>query len=194
MEPFLRLPARPFADRADATDPVTVRTLASGDALLFYAVNRERYPIQVDIALGGARNPLRMSDDSPLPLRDGHLTLQLKPYELIGVRAERGAHIDAVRAEVPADEKRRIERQIAAVEHAGGMSRVERLLHVRASDPDFRLLQDAAGEARRAFAAGHYWRARTVLEHSAVLAVYKKLGCFPPGLLDVDPGATDCEE
>jgi hypothetical protein len=68
------------------------------------------------------------------------------------------------------------------------------LLRVRLAEFDFQLLREASAEARRAFAAGHYWRARTVLEHSALLAIYKKLGCYPPGLLDADPDATDCDD
>lgn len=194
METYRRLPARRFTDRADASDPVAVRTLAADDGFLAYAVNRERYPIRVDITLGAARSVQRLADGSALPLRDNHLLLDLKPYELVGFRSEPGARIDAVRTDVPADETRRLQRQIAAVERAARPSPVERLLRVRLAEPDYQLLKDAANEARRAFTGGNFRRARTVLEHSALLAVYKKLGCYPPGLLDADPEATDCDD
>lgn len=194
METYRRLPARRFADRTDASDPVAVRTLATGDSLLAYAVNRERYPIRVDIALSGTRGAQRLADGRPMALSDGHLHLDLKPYELVGFRAESGARIDAVRTDTPADETRRLQRQIAAVGRAARPSPVERLLRVRLTEPDYLLLKEAATEARRAFADGHFWRSRTVLEHSALLAIYKKLGCHPPGLLDADPDATDCDD
>jgi hypothetical protein len=194
METFRRLPAQPFSDRADATDPVAVRSLVVEDAFLVYAVNRERYAIRVDISLSNARHPVRMSDNIPLQLRGGHLSLELKPYELIGVRAERSARIDAVRTEVPVEQTRQIERQIAAVERAGRIRPIQRLLQVGMSDQDYRLLKAAAAEARKAFALGHLWRARSVLEHGALLAVYRKLGCFPPGMLNSMPNAADCDD
>jgi hypothetical protein len=62
------------------------------------------------------------------------------------------------------------------------------------SDKEARLLRDAAREARKALDRGWLWRARTVLEHSVLLPIYKRTGCFPPELRDGDREARSCED
>lgn len=194
METFRRLPARPFASLPDATDPVAVRSLATEDGLIVYAVNRERYPVELDIALENAAGVTTLADGKAAPIDNGHLRLKLRPYELIAFKAAALTRIRTVATRVPDGERERVARQIAAVERLAGSSLVQTLVRRGPSDQETRLLNDAALEARRALDRGWLWRARTVLEHSALLAIYKRTGCFPPDLLDGDREARSCPE
>lgn len=194
MANFRQLPAKPFKDRDDAVDPVTVRSLAERDQFYFYAVNRERYPVAVDIVLTDAHSIVGLTDRRPLATRDGRLSVELRPYELLAFAANPTARIDAVRIRAPAEEQARVARRIAAVERLANLSPLQTLMRRGPSDQEHRLLADAAREARRALERGWLWRARTVLEHASLLAIYKKMGCHPPGLRDGDKDAESCAE
>lgn len=58
MRPFAlayrALPAKKFETVGESTDPVTMRTLAEGGRRYVYLVNREYYPVKVDVRLTGA--------------------------------------------------------------------------------------------------------------------------------------------
>jgi hypothetical protein len=193
METFRRLPAVPFNSRRDALDPVAVRTLSTPEGLWIYAVNRERYPVKLDLTLTGASRLSRLADGLPLTLADGRISFELKPYELLGIRAEKEASLGSINTEAPKEERDSLERMISTVERQSRLSSMGKLLRPKMGDADIKLLQDAAAEARKAFSAGHLWRARSVLEHSSLLAAYRKFGCFPPGLLDGGPEVDECE-
>jgi len=75
---FRHLPPVPFTPRKDARDPVAVWELAFGvppsgglpsrdGVFLFYAVNRERYPVRVTIAFDGKGPVRRLSSASSPP-------------------------------------------------------------------------------------------------------------------------------
>jgi hypothetical protein len=194
MANFRRLPARPFSDHADAVDPVTVRSLADSGAYYFYAVNRERYPVSAELRLSKSAAVTRLADGQPVTTDDGRLPLELRPYELIAFKANGATRIEAVRTHLPEAEQKRIARQIAAVEKLADLSPLQTLVRRGPSEKEIRLLQDAVGEARKALDRGWLWRARTVLEHSALLAIYKRTGCFPPELRDGDREARSCED
>lgn len=194
MAHFRRLPARRFNDHPDAVDPVAVRSLADKGSYYFYAVNRERYPVAVDIELDRARNVAGLADEAPVKIEGDRLRLTLKPYELIAFKAAAETRIRAIRTQLPQDERTRVERQIAAVERLADSSPLQALLRRGPSEKEHRLLQAAVREARQALDRGWLWRARTVLEHSALLAIYERTGCFPPGLRAGDSDAQPCAD
>jgi hypothetical protein len=194
MANFRRLPARRFSDHPDAIDPVTVRSLTQANASYFYAVNRERYPVVVDIAFDKAGEVAALADGRKAAVEDGHLRLELQAYELAAYKAAAGSRIGSIRTQLPEEERARVARQIAAVERLAGLSPLQTLLRRGPSEQEHRLLRDTAREARQALERGWMWRARTVLEHSALLAIYQRTGCYPPELRDGDVEAITCEK
>lgn len=194
MANFRRLPARRFEDRPEAVDPVAVRSLAAADAYYFYAVNRERYPVAVDIALDKAADVASLADGKAAPIDNGHLRLTLRPYELIAFKAAAATRIRAVATRVPDGERERVARQIAAVERLAGSSLVQTLVRRGPTEEEHALLSNVSRAAREALEHGRLWRARTLLEHSALLAIYKRTGCYPPELRHGDRGAESCPE
>jgi hypothetical protein len=84
--PFARayraLPAQKFQTVGHATDPVAVRTLVHNGRRYFYAVNRDYYPVKVDVAFGTApkaAEDLATGEKLDLPKQ---WSLALGPYEL----------------------------------------------------------------------------------------------------------------
>lgn len=158
---FTKLPQVPFEQVPDAVDPVTIRALSSDTAYTFYAVNRESYAVRVRIDLAGMES----------------MDVELQPYELRVFTVAPAARIVAVHTEVPEAERARI---------AGRIEWTTRLLAgsvgVQPSGGDAKTLADAVAAARSALDRGQLWRAHTVLETSAVLVAFRRVGCFPPDL------------
>ena len=79
---FRALPAEKFDPVGTSTDPVAVRTLVTGGRRYLYLVNREYYPVAVDLAF--AKNPGPLTDLANGETMPGtaHVTLTLAPYEL----------------------------------------------------------------------------------------------------------------
>ncbi len=158
---FTKLPQVPFEQVPGAVDPVTIRALSSNAAYMFYAVNRESYPVQVRIDLTG-REPM---------------DVELQPYELRVFTTAPAVRIVAVRTEVPEAERTRI---------AGRIEWTSRLvagsIGARPSGGDAKILAEALEAARSALNRGQLWRAHTVFETSAVLVAFRRMGCFPPDM------------
>jgi hypothetical protein len=192
MENYRRLPARPFTSRADAIDPVAVRSLVDGDKYYFYAVNRQPYPLSVSLRLSNASRCIRLADGSPQPARDNRIRLDLRPYELVAMEANATARIEAVNVVVSSDERALLERQIAAVDALASLSPLQVLMHGGPSETERKLLTDTVRAARAALARGWLWQAHAVLEHSSLLAIYKRTGCFPPAFSDGDREGRHC--
>jgi hypothetical protein len=173
---YRRLPAVPFGSLNGAQDPVAVRTLNDGSKTWFYAVNRERYPVRIALTFS------RPASITPLPGGGAEpqgieLVRDLKPFELFAATAERDVTIVRVTVTAPAAERERVAEQVQWIERLGRSAAITRL-----AEPDRALLADAARTAHDALTEGRLWRAHTVLEHSAILAIYNTLGCSPPGL------------
>jgi hypothetical protein len=194
MAYFRRLPARRFEDHPDAVDPVAVRSLSDSGGYYFYAVNRERYPVSVVMTLSKPGAIVRLADDQQVASDGRHLHLDLRPYELLAFKAGPSLRIESVQTMSPIDERARVAGQITAVERLADLSPLQTLLRRGPSEREHRLLRDAAREARQALDRGWLWRARTVLEHSALLAIYKRTGCNPPNLRAGDLQAGSCGE
>ncbi|MEI8197911.1 MAG: family 10 glycosylhydrolase, partial [Phycisphaerae bacterium] len=69
------LPAQRFTARPDARDPVAVWELKEAQKFWFYAVNRERYPMEVRITLQGTPSVTRLGTGKDTALADGVLKL-----------------------------------------------------------------------------------------------------------------------
>lgn len=195
---FLReyafLPNQPFTARADAIDPVTVRSLVTKAGLLVYAVNRERYPTSTELVFNRASEAVRLSTGKRLNIRDNRLNIELLPYQLIVIRLPPGSEIVKAGTTVPEAEKRKVE---ARVDWARRLAEGNRLRPLAGGilgqkTPELRTLETAVATATTALNKGWLWRARTVLEHNALLAIYRRLDCFPPELFSDMTSRREC--
>jgi hypothetical protein len=192
MKEYRQLPAEAFATRTDATDPVTVRTLESKAGYMFYAVNRERYPVKLDILLTRPGRLVRASVDEPLALNGSHLLLDLKPYELLVVRADTDTKISRVSTTVAAEYRSHVERQIDWAARLSRSTGIASLVGRGPNTQERALLAAASVAARQAFDRGALWRARTLMEHSSLLAIFRRIGCYPPALLSGEAHSSSC--
>lgn len=180
MQEFRRLPSTPFQDRSDAVDPVVVRELARPSDRLFYAVNRERFPVQVAIRLSGPGPVRRLASGEPAALVDGCLAFTLEPYQLLTFQTTSATSLAQVTTRVAEADRQPVEAMVAGAEAL--LARVANQ-GVKLPGEGRSRLAAVVAEARICLDQGRLWRARSVLE-SASLAelVYKPAGCFPPGL------------
>jgi cephalosporin-C deacetylase-like acetyl esterase len=197
------LPALPFQRREDATDPVAVwsREVTAADlqglgaraglapGFHLYAVNRERYPVRLAIALERAGTAVqRPATGEAVALAGGRLELELAPYEVRGWRAPAGAAIAAVQVTAP-EPARRHAQGLAdflgalAAEAAAGRAGVA-LRPEQAA-----LLAERAALAGAELAKGHLWRVRTLAEERALRVIYDRLQRQPPGLRELGEAA-----
>lgn len=182
LSEYLRLPAEPFSARADAWDPAAVRERSTRSGLYFYAVNRERYPITLDVTLSEPAGVKRISGGESVALAGDRLRIELKPYQLIAYRTATMVRILKVETRVPAAQRELVARQVRWL---GDLARVQDGKWFGSLDEaERRTLENAASEAATAMAAGALWRARTLLERREMLAIYAKLNRMPPQLRD----------
>lgn len=166
------IPARAFARAPGAQDPVAVWQALTGSTLHFYAVNRERYPVSVTLALTAA-SVRRLTETRTAPAMGGQMTLQLPPYGIAAYRAERSGKITAVTQAIPGGEQQRLQRQLHWL----------RGLDVAAlSSAQRTRVASQAAAISNAYAQGRYWAARTALEHHTLLEIYRQVGAQPPEL------------
>ena len=179
---YLRLPVERFSPRPDARDPVAVWERRYPEGLMFYAVNRERFPVMITVNLSPASKLFRLSDDSPLTLKENQLQLVLEPYQLMAFRADPGTRISSVATTVAPEHRHRVARQVRWIAE---LAREQNEKWLPGLDQTQRaLLNTSAIQAAAALASGHLWRARTVLEKRGLLSIYRHLGKFPPDLRD----------
>ena len=179
---YLRLPAETFSPRQDARDPVAVWERSTSNSLMFYAVNRERFPATIAVELSPGAKVVRLSDNSAAALSAGQLRVTLEPYQLLAFRADAGSRITGLTTTVSPENRDRVSRQVhwmvELVQEQGKQ-------WVGGLDADDKaLLERTAKEATSALAAGHLWRTRTMLEDHRLLAIYRQLKRFPPELRD----------
>jgi len=98
---YRALPRRKFATVGGTTDPVAVRTLVHDGKRYFYLVNRDYYPVRVELAFDRSPRKLRdlASGEDLHASRQWEITLG--PYELRSFAVARDSGITSFRAEPP---------------------------------------------------------------------------------------------
>lgn len=182
LREFRALPKQNFHARPDARDPVAVWERPGGQELLFYAVNRERYPVQLAIQFEQPPVITRLAGGAAVPTADTTLQFDLQPYELRAFRAGPGARIRQVRQTIPGSDLKRVGQMTQwlrrlADEAAAGTAGAD------LSPAQKSLLGGAATEAETCLRDGRYWRARTLQEDQRLREIYRKCGRLP-SLLD----------
>jgi hypothetical protein len=182
LKEYRALPQTMFKTRDDAQDPVVVRELARPDDFLFYAVNRERYPVHVQMELAASGEIKRLSTGEKVPLNGKTLDITLQPYELQTFSAPAGSNILKVTQTIPATDRERVTKMTAWLRQlsddvASGKSGTE------LSAEQKKHLTQAADEADASLKEGRYWRARTLQETQRLRDIYERASRIPP-LLD----------
>jgi hypothetical protein len=180
LSEYLRLPAEPFSPRADARDPVAVWERVTPDASLFYAVNRERYPVTVELTLSAGASAVRLARTEKATLVEGRLRIDLQPYQLLAYSVSRGARVLRVDTRVPPAQRDLVASQVRWVEALARDQQDKWLAGIDVAEKN--LLGATAHEAAGALDRGNLWRARTALESRGMLSLYRKLNRYPPGL------------
>jgi len=98
---YRALPAEKFETVSDRTDPVAVRTLVRDGHRFLYLVNRDYYPISVEVELtseAGRATDLATGQKVELPAQ---WTMTLHPYELRSFSLSDQARIVGFQTQVP---------------------------------------------------------------------------------------------
>lgn len=186
LREFLReyraLPREKFLARPDARDPVAVWERAGPKDFLFYAVNRERYPVKVAVQFASVPALKRLATGESVPTEGALLQVELQPYELRAFAAEAGTRIEKITETIPESDLERLRKMtewlrlladdVTAGKVGSGLTPEQKAL-----------LGGAAAEAEASLNAGHAWRARTLQEDQRLREIYSKCGRIPP-LLD----------
>jgi hypothetical protein len=186
LREYRQLPPMPFHPRADARDPVAVWELSDPKQkrFVFYAVNRERFPVSLDFHLAHASEVRRLSSDKPSAIEGSVLRLSLKPYELAAFTANGDAAIQRVKEQIPAADLDRVTKQVEWISRLAKKAKADRVSGKLSPEQVTRIV-DAAAQAKKALDGKAVWRARTILERSELIAVYRTIEQFPPKLYDM---------
>jgi Glycosyl hydrolase-like 10 len=177
---YLRLPAEPFKPRADARDPVAVWESNTTEAFYFYAVNRERYPVVLDMEFPAGTTLTRIAGNEPVALPNNLLHLELQPYQLLAYRARRDTRIMKIDVRVPFAQQALVTAQVRWLEQ---LARTQQEKWLGKLDKvEQQTLENTVKESVAALARSHFWRARTALELRPMLSIYRNLGQMPPHL------------
>lgn len=193
LQEYRRLPAAQFIPRADARDPVAVWELARTVDYLFYAVNRERFPVNVQLKLKGVGQVRRLSNGQKMQTQNNLLNLQLQPYQLIAFTAPVGVNITAVTMQIPATDLDKVTSQVLWLESLS-LETKNKQKTSKLSPSQRQIAQVAARHARTALNQNRVWRARTIMEHHELLPIYDLVGSYPPYLRDHAHDAKHHEE
>jgi Glycosyl hydrolase-like 10 len=174
------LPAEHFTPRQDASDPVAVWELARNSDYLFYAVNRERYTVDLSIKITGTDEVTRLSTGERKKVSHGVLEIQLKPYQLMAFRTQKIARIDSVATEVPAGSLDIVNKQVSWLESLNKKI-TGNLTRFSLSSDQKQVLRRLAADARSAIDQGRAWQARGIVENHELLKIYVSINDYPPG-------------
>jgi hypothetical protein len=186
LREFLReyraLPQEKFQARPDARDPVAVWERQGTGDFLFYAVNRERYPVKVEFQFAAPPAIKRLASGEVVPTEDTTLRIELQPYELRAFSAVAGTKIAKITESIPEADLALLRKMTEwlrrlADDVAAGTAGVE------LTPAQKTVLGSAVTEAEACLKQGRYWRARTLQEDQRLREIYSKCARFP-SLLD----------
>ena len=186
MQEYRRLPEARFTPREEARDPVAVWDLSRPTDYLFYAVNRERFPVTLQLRFNGLGQIRRLSSGQKMLTPNNMLKIQLQPYQLMAFTASAGVNITAATTTIPAEDLNKVSSQVLWLEK---LSReIKNVQTSVLTSSQRQTVQVAAQQARMALNQHRVWRARTIMEYHELLPVYERIGRYPPYLRDSVPG------
>ena len=154
------LPAEKFETVGTSTDPVAVRTLTHDGRHYLYLVNREYYPVSVELQLSGAAQATDLATKQVLDA-DPQWPIALGPYELRSFQIEGEATVSGFIASAPPDIVTRLEEDAEAA--------LERLERLRTTGVDLPAgAERMAADIQAAVQSGRYAWLRRAL-HSYII-------------------------
>lgn len=192
-QPFYRavrsIPAIPFRKVPGAGDPVQVKYGAAPGSAGFYLllVNRECYPVGVELELDGRAGELRdVVENRPVKLDGGRLALSVKPYQVLCFESASPFAVRRVAMQTPPEAVADLNR------------RLDFLKRSRMGLPPKELrgggLPEVIGMADKALAAREYSRLHYLLQSDPAYRFLRKIDADPvsvgePKLLMDESGA-----
>ena len=158
----------------------------SKNDFLFYAVNRERYPVKVRITLKNPGKVERLTTKEAVELKNGALAFDLKPYELRTFSTDKDAAIATVAGEIPEADRKHAEGLAAFLAALAADAKAGKL-GVELRPDELRRLEEQSALAKAELGKGHLWRVRTLAEHHALRAIYDRCKRQPPNLRELGP-------
>lgn len=179
---YRALPALPFTALDGAKDPVAVwysdvkGKTGIEDGTYFYAVNRSRWPVAIQLQLAGADSIASLTEREVPPLTEGNFVLYLEPYELRSFKTVNGADLKAVATTIPEEMRQYIYNRMAFAQNlrqqisAGAVPKKELAVYDVTLAKAWEALEHKA-----------YWRARSLLRSAPMMRVYELTGAMPEG-------------
>ncbi|MGE9294695.1 MAG: hypothetical protein ACQKBV_00190, partial [Puniceicoccales bacterium] len=178
MREFASLPREPFDPVEYARDPVAVWDKQYDGKYLFYAVNRERYPVTIELNLGGGDTVLQTGANKVVELVNGKLTLELEPFELRAFSASSDLRIQGARTLVEEDVIAWLNQRLDFA--AGVEAKMQEGVYADSFSEDEKAeFSRNLQTAREAANEQAWWRARTILMSTPMMAVYERVGPYP---------------
>lgn len=179
LSEYRALPPVHFTPRADARDPVAVWELKTEQGRLFYAVNRLPYPATVTVQLTGQGRVTRLATGEAVPTAGAALTVKLQPFELLTYRTTGTLSLARVGVEVDAEGMQRIRSRVSWLEgFAAGPAGGPRPVELKPGQQE--TLSRLSQEAKAELAAGHLWRANSIVDQPALYEIFQASKVFPP--------------
>jgi hypothetical protein len=179
---FRALPALPFTALDQARDPVAVwhakvkHQKGFKNGFYFYAVNRARWPVSVDLGFEGCDSVISLTSDQETSLTDGRLVLTLQPFEIRSFRTSSRADIVDAKTSIPN------EMHVAILSRLAFAQRLrETIADGTIPEESLKSFDDALATAWQALERKAYWRARSVLRSAPMMRVYELTGSMPEG-------------
>ncbi|NOY79856.1 MAG: LamG domain-containing protein [Kiritimatiellaeota bacterium] len=162
---FRSIPAVNFEDVPGAADPVRVRFWRGNGESFVYLVNRESYPVQYSILLGGVTRLTNTREGTAFnPVPDGdrsRLDIALTPYEVVCLRGNGTVRIFDTDFTIPGPVVRELEQDLDRLGRA--------IAAEKESGADVTAVETVQDLARNALGERRYARLRHLLQSGPVL-------------------------
>ena len=151
---FRSIPMLDFKKVPGASDPVQVKYGELENAGYILIVNREYYPVGLNMTLNSeSKELLDLASNTPVKLQDGRLSMQVKPYEVICLKSAATVTFKETAMTVPPEVIKELEKTLAAVKQAAKTFNAKRLRV--AGLPELIPIADAA-LAKKQYSYLHY--------------------------------------
>lgn len=152
---FRAIPDIPFAKIPGISDPVQARYAADNDLAYLMLVNRESYPVKLELAFDQPLQSLRdIADEKKITLENGNrLVYTMKPYELLCLTNEKPFAVKQANIIIPVEIVAGLQKQIDFLEQCIAVLPKEKS---KADKLPFFLAEAKKAMAQKAYSRLHY--------------------------------------
>lgn len=175
VKAYRALPDLPFRNAAGSGDPVAVRFRQTENGTYLYAVNLIHCSCGVTLQLPGASGAEDLSSGQQLPIRDGRLTVVLKPFELRSFLIPGKTVPVQEKIQVPQEFRTMTEKRFRDFEHAG--------CELAAAGIRDDALKSRMTECRKAYAEGRFAELYRLFNSKLMGELAQKINMLKTGFL-----------